>query len=209
MTVMPQQAGMPRREGGLGRRALIRNGLVVSAGVAMLGAGSAIRPGAARASTTQNNWRRCIHCGGLCWAGDGDAGQLPAHLGVCPYQGTGQPHSPGSLNMTLDSGDAAAAGSVQVGWRWCENCYGLFWAAGKTQNGVCPDGGHHVASGSIYDMYINALPYYNGENSFTGWDWCGKCQGLYWGNGNNAAGLCPDGGTHIPGSGTNYVMAYE
>jgi hypothetical protein len=207
MTTMPPQAGMPGQVGGLGRRALIRNGLVLGAGVAMLGAGSVAMSGTARAFTIQDDWRWCIHCSGLWWAGTADNGLQPTRLGNCPYEGAGLPHTfsgTGGTNYTLESTDSPAS-DIQNGWRWCENCYVLFWGNGQPQNGICPVGGPHIASGSIYDMYHGSSALSRADSQ-GGWDWCGKCQELYWGNGDNAGGICPDGGPHTPGSATNYVM---
>jgi hypothetical protein len=199
---------VPQQERDLSRRALLRNGLAVGAGVAMLGVVSTALSGAARAEVLQINWRWCIHCSGLWWAGNADDGQVATRFGVCPYQDSGQPHTfsgTGGTNYTMGSAETPGTG-IQNGWRWCENCYGLFWGNGLAQNGICPIGIAHIASGSIYDMYT--LPVTNKGASQGGWDWCGKCQGLYWGNGNNAAGICPAGGTHSPGSKTNYVMLH-
>src|ERR1035438_1113284 len=163
MTEMPQHTGMPRRHGVLGRRALLRNGLVVGVGVAVLGAGSVATSGAAWANAAQNNWRWCVHRDGLYWAGNADSGQTATPLGICPYQSTGKPHTPGNTNYIVDSGDAVAEG-IQNGWRWCVHCYVMFWGNGLAVNGVCPTGVGHVAGGSVYDMFPNMEPlgYENG-----------------------------------------------
>jgi hypothetical protein len=36
---------------------------------------------------------------------------------------------------------------LQNNWRFCQKCYSLFWY-GRPDNGVCPAGDEHDASGS-------------------------------------------------------------
>jgi hypothetical protein len=87
----------------------------------------------AASSGGQSNWRWCGQCQGLFFEGPGRT-----NLGVCPVSApsdfVGRPHFPGA-----GSGDylLATSGGGQSGWRWCNQCQGLFFAGNNTL-GWCP-----------------------------------------------------------------------
>jgi hypothetical protein len=37
---------------------------------------------------------------------------------------------------------------IQYQWRWCRNCYSLFYYGDDNSNGVCPAGDEHDPTGS-------------------------------------------------------------
>lgn len=98
--------------------------------------------------------------------------------------------------------------SVQRRWRWCTNCKGMFYAGGRAEAGVCAAGGAHDGSTSgPYSLLFNvqeAAAY--GPTYQHRWHWCGGCQSLFHGDG---GGVCPAGGKHVDGSGTDYVLLFK
>jgi hypothetical protein len=88
--------------------------------------------------TGQTQWRFCKQCDGLWFSGgDGDTGACPG----LPLFG----HSmTGSGNYKLEFSSAPGAG--QSGWRYCDNCRGLWFP----QSGFhyCPAGGTHILASS-------------------------------------------------------------
>ncbi len=89
-------------------------------------------------------------------------------------------------------------------YRWCNKCQGL-WLGTRQSSSNCPQGGTHnnVGSGN-YSLVRNATT--TPANHQSGWRWCNKCQGLWFGP-NQASSTCPEGGTHaLTGSG-NYSLA--
>ncbi|NAZ76447.1 hypothetical protein GTQ99_13635 [Kineococcus sp. T13] len=148
------------------------------------------RVGAAPASQVplQSDWRWCSRCQGLFWGG----GQ-PAS--VCPEGGAHAPQpQSGSGDYSLPHGAPPDAGR-QAGWRWCDRCQGLYYGPAVADS-TCPAGGTHApaaTSGSgDYALAINAAP---AAGSQSGWRWCSRCQGLFWGGG-QAGSTCPEGGPH-------------
>ena len=89
----------------------------------------------------QDGWRSCPKCQGLHFAG------FPDFKGICP--GGGQHEQTGSFAYVL-AHDVALVDHVQVEWRSCRKCQGLFYGP---FGGVCPAGGAHDATGSFnYDV---------------------------------------------------------
>ena len=86
----------------------------------------------------QSGWRWCAKCQGLFFGGNPTPGRCPAGAA---HDGSG------SSDYTLDSEGPMAPGGAQRGWRWCNQCEGLFYAGGPAP-GMCPAGGPHVAEGS-------------------------------------------------------------
>ncbi len=82
----------------------------------------------------------------------------------------------------------------QYGWRYCQNCYALFWD-GRNNKGRCPAGSVHVATGYDYYMLIGDV----GEAVPPGqtyWRSCQKCNAMFYG-GYKSQGNCPAGGSHV------------
>ena len=75
---------------------------------------------------SQDNWRFCVKCFSLWFAGNPDKG-------LCPAGGV---HLPGTGNYSLQ----VDSGPGQGNWRWCHKCQGLFFN-GNVTHGVCAAGG--------------------------------------------------------------------
>jgi hypothetical protein len=205
----------------INRRSLLRSGLLVGAGAATLGAGLAMGAPSAFADappvietpdtvlagsppsqvsisgTTYNvqaAWRFCVNCRAMFWSPSGPHG-------YCPAPGGGATHVPSSSNYGLPHdgpaiGNAANGGlGVQIGWRYCGKCQGLFWGPSAAVS-ICPapdlsleNPPHAITSNTIYDMLFGGWAS-NVLILQSGWNYCSVCRGLYWGNG-AAAGICP------------------
>jgi hypothetical protein len=194
---------------GISRRSVLRGGLLAGAGVATAGATSAVLSGTASAASTQNAWAHCTRCAALFWSGNGN-------FGVCP-----NPYLPsqshallgGTYNYSLDY-DVAGTDNTsrpQGNWRWCNQCYALFW--GPSANQVCianrmVDGLGPHTPGTPSTSY--AVPWGNTSADTTTnpqgwWSWCGHCAELYWqGPSGLWAGACATGEKHLVGSATIY-----
>lgn len=202
---------MPSEEPGtMKRRSLLKSGLLVGAGVATLGVGSAAGARSAFAGTpptnvtinsilypVQEGWRYCEECSSMFWSSHGD----PA--GVCAAEDNA-PHIPSSSTYGLphdgaSQGNAANPGTlgVQVGWRWCGLCEALFWGSAVADT-LCPakvdsfsssgDQQHDISSGTVYDMLFGGWAS-SGVTLQQGWNYCSSCKGLFWGQGKDA-GIC-------------------
>jgi hypothetical protein len=141
----------------------------------------------------QDGWRCCQKCSGLFY---GFRLQRDPDEGHCA---AGDKHdSTNSKDYMVPFSDAGPG--MQMGWRYCQKCQGLFYSDHPTQ-GACPCGGQHDhANRSLsYDMFLEGPP-----GMETGWRWCAKCEGLF--NSGNEQSACPTGGKH-DGSGSGaYAM---
>lgn len=173
----------------------------------------AISVGTGPTYSCQADWWYCVNCFGIYHSDDDTAG------GVCPHGGNHQndtsyfnyciPHG-GSNEATDEYGNG-----VQLGWRWCYKCQGLFWGSAAAES-WCPDGQHHVVTSTAY---VYDLPY--GQPQLTwepnaiiiygqpGWLYCGKCRGLFFGHGTTSGGVCPYGGAHSQYSGSSNYCPIE
>jgi hypothetical protein len=100
--------------------------------------------------------------------------------------------------------DVAPFNTVQSDWRWCRKCQGLFFAGNPGSR--CPaDSGAHDPSG-VGNNYLlrHNQPELDGLQS--GWRWCNKCKGLFFGTGENS--VCPAGGTHDRTGSGNYSLCH-
>jgi hypothetical protein len=141
-------------------------------------------------------WRWCNKCQGLFLAespeSSSSGGTVFNNLGVCPAGGTHNDTMSGNYMLPQ-------SGAGQSGWRWCNQCGGLFFAGNNL--GVCPAPHSHTEAGS--DTYV--LPQSGVGQS--GWKWCSKCQGLFFAVG--GVGVCPSRvgqPTNQPGSHNGSAM---
>jgi hypothetical protein len=100
----------------------------------------------------QSDWYWCTKCQGLFWGGSTDDDP-----GVC-WGNTLFGHVGGGTNYDLWHDKNPTTG-VQLYWRWCENCYLLYYQGPSgTTAGSCPgrlrDGSayHTAGSSTVYDM---------------------------------------------------------
>jgi hypothetical protein len=192
---------------GISRRSVLRGGLLAGAGVATVGAMSAVLTGTAKASTPspQYDWGYCHYCTTMWWT-PGQSGSACASPEAPDYRhGVGS----GSYNYGLYNGIPGLVNTSdpQPNWRWCTACQGLFWGG---DSGLCAGTGlnSHVAGGTSYDLYFNT----SGQAY---WHWCTNCSLLYWqGASGDTAGYCPagigdPGGTPHVGGSTVYDIGWS
>jgi hypothetical protein len=198
---------------GLSRRMILRNGLLVGAGVVAAGTMSVAHAGSAKADTTptqkaattptQGNWAWCSKCQGLYWVHTNSINN------VCPYKDDFGKHGQAKSSEYWVYYDTSGNTYYQDGWAWCGACAGLFWANGAKTAGSCPDldgYGQHVNSGTNYTLgHSGAAP---GSGQY-GWSYCSQCNGIFYANGKARAGVCPLDGSVYVHNGTksyDYVM---
>ena len=91
----------------------------------------------------QDNWWWCHQCSGLFF---GDEGLT--FNGVCPAGGEHDGTFSSAYIVYLGGGSFPG---WQIGWRWCTQCQGMWWANRSAHGGICPYGGGmfaHTDSGS-------------------------------------------------------------
>jgi hypothetical protein len=88
----------------------------------------------------QRNWRFCNKCGSL-WFNGGQS------HGVCPAGGSHTSVGSGDYALFNQGADFAEDIALQRNWRFCSDCF-VLWFAGKDFPGVCSAGGGHNVSGS-------------------------------------------------------------
>jgi hypothetical protein len=110
----------------------------------------------------------------------------------------------GAIRLAAAAGLAAATGAVLVAaapatpaqasqdfWRWCHQCQGQWYGFNGT-GGACPargTAGHSFTGSGNYTLpMIGDWP----DWGQTGWYWCNRCQGLWYGA-NQTPGVCPAG----------------
>src|SRR6266536_2404338 len=92
----------------------------------------------------------------------------------------------------------------QDGWQRCQKCQGLFYGATwAVDQSACPAGDKH--DGTSSNDYL--MPFGDcGSDMETGWRWCQKCDGLFFGL-RAVQGACPRGGQHDGSKSLAYDMA--
>jgi hypothetical protein len=98
-------------------------------------------------ATSQQEWRWCEKCHGMCYAGGPEPGR-------CPAGGT-HDHSP-SLPYALLR-DTAFDSGQQDNWRWCNKCQGLAYG-GSPLPGPCPAGNEHYLKDSSNYILTHPMP---------------------------------------------------
>jgi hypothetical protein len=209
---------LPRNNGGLNRRSLLRNGLAVGLGVSAIGAASASLAGVANAAAAnpQPNWWWCTDCDGLFFSNSSGASNGFCQSAIAQSNNDGRHNSSGSSNYSVYNG-VSASSTLQTGWAWCNVCQLLFYGPGVAGS-ACPAqteisggkivvGPHTIGSGTKYDLLhgITGSPYQ------VNWRWCNLCEGIFWGP-DRADSWCTgqlrngESGAHVFGSGTSYDM---
>jgi hypothetical protein len=106
--------------------------------------------------------------------------------------------------LLLAGAKPAHAAIGQSDWRFCQECYCLFYA-GFGKLGLCAAGGQH-RQGNSYN-YVLLHDHRPGEDvsQQLGWAYCPRCEMLTWGN-----GWCPGSGHHIlEGNSENYGVFFN
>jgi hypothetical protein len=180
------------------RRSLLRKGLLVGVGAAVVGIAMPVLAGSgtARAYVSgagiQNGWDWCDRCQGLFYGPGQSSSACPAGPG-----GHDGSESAGYVLYYGTSGSDDGLGfPVQADWAWCDKCQGLFYGPFQGSS-LCPAGGRHDGSESYsYDVpYGQPSSVTGGLNWQSGWAWCDKCQGLFYGPFQGSS-WCPAGGRH-------------
>lgn len=183
-------------ESRLPRRTLLLRGSVL-AGAIVLGSRAAAALASPATGTSEGGWQWCRNCMGLFFLGWGNNGECPAGGG---HDSTGS----GNYYPLRDYYDRPYP-DIQLDWRRCVNCMGMFFV-GSGNNGVCPSGGGHDSTGSPnYNMFLRR-PFV--DHFQDKWNWCKNCMGIFYlGSRNN--GLCPlRGGHDSTGSGNYSLQVY-
>ena len=163
----------PQTTSELGRRSLLRKGMLTGLGVAALSIATPVTAMAApRASTStiktagatplatslniQTDWWFCTACKGLFWVEQGSS------TGYCRGNDYSS-HIAGSTLYWVPYSNPRQTG-LQVGWRWCVLCSLLFWGPDEASS-FCPAGFGavipHQAGGTVYDMMVTG--YWTGD----------------------------------------------
>jgi hypothetical protein len=88
----------------------------------------------------QRNWRFCNKCRSLWFNGK------PTN-GVCAAGDSHTTEGSGDYALVNQGPNFAGDIGLQRDWRFCSDCF-VLWFNGKSTNGVCPAGGGHNVSGS-------------------------------------------------------------
>ena len=116
-------------------------------------------------------------------------------------------------SITITRPNLIMPGDIEQGWRWCMQCQGLYLASDT--RGICPVRpqsrpggipamviGPHKESGSGQYKLFHA---HAGGCVQTGWTRCGRCHGLYFGQGGRT-GCCPAGSGGHKSTGAHYQI---
>lgn len=127
----------------------------------------------------QNQWRPCSKCHSMFYDGYPTQGVCPAGGGHAPYRE--------DYRLPHDVPFHAFA-SQQSDWRFCRNCFALFYN-GFEPDGVCPASGHRPAG---FDF---SLPHDTPGGGQDQWRFCSRCYQLFY-DGYPTKGSCARGGAH-------------
>jgi hypothetical protein len=194
---------------GWSRRTLLRT--AGAAGLVAVTAGALVVGAATPALALQDGWRWCHQCDGLWFSAHG-SGRCPA----TEYGSYGHSQKDSGLYSVYFSDEN---GPGQDGWRYCEECRGLFFYLNPGHPddpapgfGVCyrdpvtqQQIGHRVITSGRYTVEYTRDN--DGRGGQTNWRWCRPCERLFF-NGHDGSG-CPGtiSGYHYNPSGTwDYLL---
>lgn len=181
---------------GWSRRTLLRT--AGAAGLVAATAGALVVGAATPAWALQDGWRWCHQCDGLWFSAHG-SGRCPA----TEYGSYGHSEKDSGLYSVYFSDEN---GPGQDGWRYCEECRGLFFFL-NIGFGVCHKDPvtfepvpHRVSSSGRYTVEYTRDN--DGRGGQANWRWCRACERLFF-NGHDASG-CPGtiSGVHYSPRGT-------
>ena len=147
----------------------------------------------------QQEWAWCSKCQGLFYP-------FNVTRGACPAGGVHGDQASYDYGMIWNvMGVTNNPKNPQPNWDWCGKCQGLFTLLHTPSH--CPAGGGHDGTGSHPYSLFWGQPSDPPNGIQAGWNWCGKCQGLFFAG--HGAGVCPAGGGHAAGSGSyDYDMIF-
>jgi hypothetical protein len=172
---------------GVTRRGVLRGGLLVGVGVATAGVASAAFTGNAKAVSPQPDWAFCSGCHAMWYTGNKTSGACPALAG-------GHAKAGSHIYQLTNN---VSGGGYQPNWRWCSQCQGLFTTLHTPSfcpGSPIPGGGPHKEGAGSFDYDLDQpAPGVYISNPQSWWNWCSRCQGLYYqGSSGTTAGTCPD-----------------
>jgi hypothetical protein len=151
-------------------------------------AGGTDMVGCVGGSWGQSQWRWCLKCQSMAYAGFG--------TGPCPAGGTHDQSQSASYSLALNE---SAGAPSQDNWRWCKKCQVLNF--GGNAPGPCAASGVHDNSGSgNYALRVGAF----GIAWQDKWAWCKKCQTLVYSG--NPPAPCAAGGVHDTSASEDYSV---
>lgn len=99
--------------------------------------------------------------------------------------------------------------AAQDAWRYCRNCYVLFYD-GYPHKGACASGGGHQALGvddELGENYLLSHSIPENAHQQAAWRYCRKCHSLFY-NGFSNKGVCTAGGEH-DAEGFDFVLSHD
>jgi hypothetical protein len=124
-------------------------------------------------------------------------GKLTRRVALTRIVGLGAAVAVGAVAISATPASAWSS-QTQVGWRFCNKCFGMIFIDGGAWNN-CPAGGQHVAQGWTFQLPYNYSTTGGGEdaNDQANWRRCVLCSNLFWTTPSSwTAGVCPTGGQH-------------
>jgi hypothetical protein len=175
---------------GISRRKLLGYG-IAGLGAAAVGVASPALTGTALAASQQVQWLWCSRCQGL-WYGANETS------GSCIATGAG--HVITTTDTYVLSYNTGSGSNLQANWNWCGYCQGLFYGPHQSTSD-CPywfntyadyNVPHNYEVDTTYNYGLqHDLSGLNGNTNPQGdWNWCNKCQGLFYGP-HQSTSVCP------------------
>jgi hypothetical protein len=136
-------------------------------------------------------------------------------MGACPAGGGHDGLQSGDYTLVNELNIANTPTPGQHGWRFCSNCFGLFFSypsLGTPTPGKCPAGGGHAALVTYEEateVFFGDYPLtYTGPSSpgEHGWRFCSKCLGLFLIS-RRSPEACPAGDIHDATQSGDYSLA--
>ena len=133
----------------------------------------------------QNAWRFCSKCRSLFFEG------LFPSMGACPAGGSHAPVDFGFVYYLPHDKPGPLGG--QPDWRFCQQCFAMYWAGDPANHGRCP------ATGGVHSFRLESfnffLPHDHNGPGQTEWRFCDRCRVMFWNQEANK-GVCAAGGGH-------------
>lgn len=150
----------------------------------------------------QDLWYYCKNCAVIHWAGSSERG-------MCVHANNG-PHVAQGFNFNLPN-NIPEAPFTQPGWRFCSQCYGLFYSQDASPQGRCAKGGPHRNNDKspadfVLPQGLPVPPNTEPPGMQRRWFYCTNCHLMNYGpaDGHCIAEKDPSGGVlgHVDGNGS-------
>jgi hypothetical protein len=98
---------------------------------------------------------------------------------------------------------------VQPNWRYCNNCFVLFFD-GYESKGSCKAGGGHAAAGyNFWLFHSQPAELADGPNRQSNWRFCNQCFAMYFAGHQNNSGACPASAYGHNPQGFNFSLNHD